>query len=619
MRAPAPTPGPGRSSADAEGVARFEDLRPGTYDVRASLHGFVDAERRGLVVGAGGATTVDVELGVVQFSTEVTVTTANRRDEVLLDVADATTVVDRSQIEDTGARTAKDVLIEQVGAGLQVHAGGGQGHVSINGIPNSGVLVLVDGRRVLGRDGNGNLNLEDFDLAGVERVEIVKGAGSALYGSDALGGVVNIVTRRATTPGLTNSLALTGGSYGDVRLSDTLGWRAGRGGISSAVSWRTYDGFDLSPSNPQTIGQPESRFRTATLNGDLRLSDRVSVNGVAGYTRRAIDNYFFAGPTQLGSVYNSQRELRRYTLSPDVDVVLGDRTVVSAGMTYGKYDRDERQIYPNNEIAVVPWQEWNREMRVTGRQTWRAFGREHFLQAGYEHRRERLDRASLLVPGTGERESSRGLNVVWLQQEVQASDRLSVAAGFRVDSSSDYGEAVSPKVSAVYALDARQRLRASYGKGFRAPRFNELYLNTPPFFVGNPDLRPERSHTVTMGYSLAATAVQASVDYFRAAVRDGITFNLSRLPYTYGNLTEYTSQGLNASASVTLPHGFVPSVSYSFVTRRDSEGRDVGELPRHSAQVKLLWSAPEAGFRVNLRGRLLDRVTFTDATAQPAY
>src|SRR5262245_36314995 len=188
-----------RAVADSSGSAAVSRLPAGTYAVRASLTGFADAEQS-VTLAAGEQKSVELLLTLAQFSTTITVTTANRREELLLKTAEPTAVIDEAQILDTGARSAKDLLVEQNGSGVQVQAGGGQGHVSLNGIPNSGVLVLVDGRRYLGRDANGNFNLEDLPMTGVDRVEIVKGAGSALYGSDAMGGVINFVTRKSRNP-----------------------------------------------------------------------------------------------------------------------------------------------------------------------------------------------------------------------------------------------------------------------------------------------------------------------------------------------------------------------------------------------------------------------------------
>lgn len=605
--------------AGPAGIARFESLPPGTYDIVVRLPGFAEGVERGVRVASGEAATATVTLSIVQFATSVTVTTANRREELLMRVADPTTVIERNDIVDTGARTAKDLLVEQSGAGVQVQAGGGQGHVSINGIPNSGVLVLVDGRRFLGKDANGNLNLEDLQLAGVERIEIVKGASSAMYGSDALGGVINVITSKATRPGLTNSATFSGGTYRDLRVADSVGYRRDALGVTFTGSYRTYDGFDLDPNNPQTIGQPESKFYTAGATADYQLRGRVNLRFFGDYSRRDIDNYFFSGATQTAStVYNSQRKLVRRTLSPEIEVLASPTTTIGVTAAFGRYDRDETQIFSDRQTVVVPWKEWNREVKLTGRQLWSLLGRQHTLQGGFEYRDETLDRASLKVGTSGGGRASREISVGWVQQEFEIARPLKVIGGFRYDSYSDFGSKFSPKLSAVYAATPSHSLRASYGQGFRAPFFGELYLSTFSF-VGNPNLRPERSQTFSAGYTYSAAGTQVVADYFRANIEDGITFDLRRMPFTYINQRQYTSQGANLSASVTLPHGFVPSISYAYVQRKDDAGVRVGGLPDHTATLKLLWADPRLGLRANVRGQLLSAATFDDGTSQPAY
>ena len=148
-----------RAVTDREGVARFAALPAGTYEVRSTYPGLADAVGPAVTLAEGETRSLELVMGVAQLSTTVTVETANRREQLLLDVAEPVTLIEKSQIEDTGARSAKDLLVEQNGSGIQVNAGGGQGYVSINGIPNKGVLVLVNGRRYLGKDANGNLNL----------------------------------------------------------------------------------------------------------------------------------------------------------------------------------------------------------------------------------------------------------------------------------------------------------------------------------------------------------------------------------------------------------------------------------------------------------------------------
>jgi outer membrane cobalamin receptor len=635
-----------RAVTDQEGVARFAALPTGTYEVRASFPGFADAAEPAVALAEGEARSLELVLGVAQLSTTVTVETANRREQLLLDVAEPVTLIDKTQIEDTGARSAKDVLIEQAGSGIQVNAGGGQGHISINGIPNKGVLVLINGRRQLGKDANGNLNLEELQLLGVERIEVVKGPGSALYGSDALGGVVNFIITPPDNAGVTNALTASAGSYSDYRVNDTFSWRGAKAGAKLALGYRTYDGFDLESCtpegaaagtckpNPQTVGQPPSDYWNGLGVVDLQVTKKAVARLFGIYQLREVRNYYFSGATQLAStVYDSQRDLTRYTLSPEVDFLLSPRTTVNATYTYGKYLRDETRVYISDGRVVPqpPWREWNREAKLTVRHAWAGFGREHPLQGGYEYRNEKLQRGTM--SGTGENcttlsttpvssECSRDINVLWGQQELNFTSGLKLTGGLRYDNYSDFGDEWSPKAEAVFTLAPAHRLRGSYGHGFRPPYFGELYLNMPPFFVGNPDLQPEVSDGFTAGYAFASGQAQVSVDGYYTKVKNGIDFfQFAPNQYTYKNIARYDSKGVNVEASVRLPWGLTPSAAYTYNERENPEGAEIGGYPNHSAFVKLLWANPRLGLRANFRGQINGKEppSLEDGTWQPAY
>jgi outer membrane receptor for ferrienterochelin and colicins len=630
----------GRATTDDRGVATLAPLPPGSYEVRASYPGFADAVEPALSLTADETRSLELRLGTAQISATITIETANRREQLLLEVASPVTLIDRTQIEDAGARSARDVLAEWNGAGIQVNAGGGQSHLSINGIPNRGVLVLVNGRRYLGKDANGNLNLEELRLPDVERVEIVKGAGSALYGSDALGGVVNFITRKPSARGVTNALTLSAGSYRDYRVDDSLSWRAGRGGVSVSGGYRRYDGFDLESCtperaaasgctpNPQTIGQPPSTYWNTSGSADLEITKRLVARFFGDYQLREVRNYFFSGATQLAAtVYDSRRDLTRSMLSPELELLLSPRTSFNLSYSYGRYLRDETRVFvlDSRVVPQAPWREWNQEAKLTGRHGWLAFGREHVLQGGYEFRREELSRGSLTPAGpanpSGIARKDRDVNVLWAQQELNLTRRLRLTAGVRHDDYAGFGGEWSPKAEAVFTLAEHHRLRASYGHGFRPPYFGELYLDTPPFFVGNPDLTPETSDGVTAGYTFAGAKAQLSLDYYDTRVKNGIVFfQVEPNRYTYRNLDRYSSKGVNLAASLELPFGFAPSVSYAFNQRKAPDGTEVGGYPSHSLFLKLLWANPRLGLRANIRGQVNGKVPpGVDGTYQPAY
>jgi outer membrane receptor protein involved in Fe transport len=275
-------------------------------------------------------------------------------------------------------------------------------------------------------------------------------------------------------------------------------------------------------------------------------------------------------------------------------------------------------------VPQAPWREWNQELKLTARRDWAAGGQNHPLQGGFEYRNERLSRGSLL-PATpdnpfGLDEKDRDITVFWLQQEARLG-RLTVSGGVRYDDYSDFGSQWSPKATALFAVAAGHGLRATFGQGFRPPYFNELYLNTPPFFVGNPDLQPESADTYSAGYAYAGRGAQVSADYFFNSVKNGIVFDLTRQPFTYGNLNRYESSGVNLSGAVTLPGGFTPSASYTYNTRQNERGDEIGGFPKHAAFLKLLWQEPRLGLRANLRTQINGQVPpgVTDTSYQDGY
>ncbi|MFC2171440.1 TonB-dependent receptor plug domain-containing protein, partial [Acidobacteriota bacterium] len=196
--------------------------------------------------------------------------------------------------------------------------------------------------------------------------------------------------------------------------------------------------------------------------------------------------------------------------------------------------------------------------------------------------------------------------------------------GFRYDNYEDFGSEWSPKVGAMFKVAEGHRMRMSFGHGFRAPRFGELYLDLGPFFKGNPDLQPVISDSFTTGYTFYNERVQASIDYFYTKLDNQVAFDFSGFPFspiTYTNIEgKSTNKGFNTEVAVNLPHGFTPSIAYTYTTRKDSDGDDIGGFPPpHAATLKFLWAYPPWGLRMNLRGNINGEEKDTGDTFTPGY
>jgi len=616
-------PGPDQATrrvTDNNGSVAFRDLAAGSYRVKVNFVGFAPYLSEEIALSAGEQKAFDVRLTLAQFSTEITITTANRREELLRNVAEPTTLISADDIVDSGGQSAKEILIEQAGSGIVVSPRGATNQVSINGLGGSSVLILVDGRRYLGRNSLGEVNLEDIDLSNVERVEIVKGAGSAIYGSDAMAGVINFITKKPTDSGFTNSLDIAYGSYEDTRFSDTLGYRSGNFSGAITASYRNYNGYDLDDATLVTQGEPASKRYVLSGNMEYAVTDRVRARLFADYSFRDISKWWFAGATQMGPMYNNMQELTRYSLSPELDFEVGDSTTVNVLYNYGVYDREETREYTDDTSSVLdPWVETNNEFKATARHIWNLAERDHFLQFGYEFRNQKLERGSLTIPGTDAKEADRDIHVLWAQNEFNLLENFKFTAGFRYDNFSDFGKEWSPKLSAVYAVDDDNRVRFTYGHGFRAPRFGELYIDLGFFFKGNPDLKPETSNNLTFGYAHTSEYLTGSFDIFYNKIKDGIAFDLSVFPYTYNNLNDFTASGFNSALAVNMPFGLTPEFSYTYVKREDDDGEKILGYPEHTAFVKLLWFKPQSGTRVNLRGQFINSIPYDGGTERPGY
>jgi len=239
------------TSSDATGQYVFGTIIPARYLLQVGLQGF-DPHRLGpLLLERGDQSVQDVTLSVATVQERIVVT-ASRRKELVSQAALSSTLIERQEIEDTTSETLEQLLVERAGSGIYVSRGFGIGFPQINGIGGNRVLVLVDGRRQIGDDGiREGIDLDQYTTADIDRVEIIKGPSSSLYGSDAMGGVINLITRQPERP-LSFDFSNSYGSFGEQNYAGTLGFKAKNlGGILTGL-YRSFDGYDLDDSEPGT-------------------------------------------------------------------------------------------------------------------------------------------------------------------------------------------------------------------------------------------------------------------------------------------------------------------------------------------------------------------------------
>jgi iron complex outermembrane receptor protein/vitamin B12 transporter len=512
------------------------------------------------------------------------------------------TVIDRRTIEASGARTVGELM--RYVAGAYVVTGGSRGGLSAvqirGGDPNF-TLVLIDG--VPANDGTdqlgGAFNLDGLPASGVERVEIVAGPNSYFYGSTALAGVVNVVTRRADDgppetnlegeagdAALRHAAAATSGRLGGGRYRAGLVWDREEGRIGRD----RYEGLSLSGGLGRRIG-PAKEWRV-----DTRL---------AGYD--ADDYPEGSGGPLLGT--GELRSSRHREAGLRAELLIGQRERRQHRFTAKLYGHDVDRTSPGVPPFVPPSEENTRYRRVgtSWTSTWFT-GRQVAINAGAEASRERgRNRSALLldpeVPGDYDLTRTIGAAFAEILAErgrfvLEAASRLDLPEGFR--------RQLSPRCGVSYRLaDGTTRLRGSIGGAFKLPSF--YALASPPTLGGNPGLRPETSVGADLGieHDFEAIRLRTSLSLFQARYRDLIDFDFDTLRLI--NRAEAISRGAELSAAWRP----TPSITVDGIaTLNEVEDRATGEplrqRPRWVCTAVLRWK-PDADLSVWVDRQIVSR------------
>jgi vitamin B12 transporter len=365
-------------------------------------------------------------------------------------------------------RTVGEAL--QWALGLDVMARSpAQADVAVRGSTSEQVLVLVDGVRVTDpQTGHFHLNLA-VPLAQVERIEVLRGVASALYGSDAVGGVINVVTRRTDVTAL--SLRAERGSFGTAVIGGAL--------QTVQAGWRLDVAADLQESDGHREG---TDYRIA--QGRLAVEAPLAGRRLRGHAARAARDF---GADGFYAPFPSYEETRTTTLGLDWLAAPGAVTGLDLRASHRVHDddfvlrREDPAFYRNLHTSTQTGLEAVARRDLGGLR----------LAAGAEAYRDALQSTNL-----GEREQRRA--ALYGEAVARRGTRVTLSGGLRGDWHSEYGHFLAPSAAAAWWPAPEVRLRASVGRAFRAPTWTERYY-TDPQNIGTPDLDPERAWSAELG------------------------------------------------------------------------------------------------------------------------
>lgn len=524
---------------------------------------------------------------------EQIVVTGTKTPHTLRDTPVETMVVDREEIGKTNAQNTMDVLKTIPGVSVSAHDdtfGAYTWNARMRGLSlNDGYAqILVDGQRVMGSGQSGGMGeygigLNQVPVDMIERIEVVKGPGSALYGSDAMAGVINIITRRTPEKQVAGAGAAHGWYTVRERIKNGVIEEPDEKNRNQSQAYAYFGGRPV-----DTIGYLlQYNQETAQDNGATRIdSGRHSL--LAKVDADPTDRLrLFAKGEASDYEKEDDRKEESYRLSAGAEWQPGvGHLVAIKGYTYNwDFDHGFADNTYGHKFGDIGYHQ------MEGQYTWSA-DEIHTLTSGVEFQQQTIDfRIGNADGSTIAVDKGVDTASLYLQDEMAIpGGKMTLVPGLRYDDHSVFGEEVNPKLSAMYRLAETTTLRGSVGRAFKSPTIRQLYYDAPyghgSYYVqSNPDLKPETAIGYSAGIEqwLTERNAMASVGYFRNDVKDLVTREDTGALYNglplqiYRNVEEATTRGVELIARIWPADGVSLALAYTYT---DSENKESGkELP----------------------------------------
>ena len=522
---------------------------------------------------------------------EEQVITGSRLPQPLTGDGSARSIIDAADISASGLAYVSDMLRTLPGLAVsQVGGAGGLTQIRLRGAEANQVKVFIDGVEA-SPAGSGEFDFSSLLAEDVQRIELVRGAQSGVYGSNAMAGVIEITTMGKGASGL--SASLEGGTYGTAGESGTARYSGDTGFLTLAAAHRASKGFSVAPGGAVRDG---NRNFTVSARGSIDLSDRFSIEG---NLRRAdarveTDDQDFSGGPLQGQIIDSNAFSQTTDLTAGLKGVwrlAGGASVTTLSGTFGQSDASG---FSGGDYGS---RSTRRTLTLSSRYGFEAGGLGHQLLVFGESERETF-RNTMPFDASQAATQRRDLWAIGAEYRLQAGEALTVSSALRHDVNDAFADATTFRLAGAYDLAAgHSRLHASVGTGVTNPTFFEQFGFLPSSFTGNPDLKPEKSTGWDAGVTQSLFGGDLSIDltYFEATLKDEIT---PLYPSVVNATGQSRRNGLEATLTAHPTRNLKIDAAYTLVSAREADGSREVSRPRVSASLGLTWR-PKDG-RTNL-------------------
>lgn len=628
------------------GAFSFTQLSAGTYKLTIS-HVSYQTLHQSIEIDYSSRDTLTFQLKPERYRSPSVVVTATRSRRDIEDVPEPVTVISDKEIQTSGSTRLSEILSEQIGLTLTSDHGTG---IQVQGFASDYTKIMIDGQPLIGRTG-GTFNLDRISVGNVQQIEMIKGPSSALWGSDALAGVINIITDKGERPfelGLNSRY----GSHNTLDLGLNFSTLKSDWQQQFFLNRNSSQGYSLRPNAiSQTV--PEFHNYTTSYQTSVPVSEAVDIRFQGRYYREDQSSTDYLGSSENPILLDGDALQEDYSLSPSLQFDFGSGYHAELSHYYSRYRTDTRYHYQQGD-SLYEQSKFDQHYNKSELQLNKIWDSHHIstVGSGFKHEQLKAQR----YPGDPAFDSY----FFFAQHEWIPAVKWDLIAGLRYDGHSEYASQLSPKLSARYKLFRWLHLRTSAGSGFKAPDFRQLFLNFTNPTVGYTvvgssnakeqiqelqergqidqilipldqlrEIQAEQSWAYNAGVDLfPAEDLELRLNLFHNDVSDLIesapvaTKNNGQSVYTYFNLEEVYTQGLEAQLHWNLSDQFEVSAGYQLLDARrkieetqtvqDEDGEIIEKKfssyepmfnrSKHSANIKIyyFWETPDLD--ANLRG-----------------
>lgn len=645
--------------SDINGDFEIVAIPVGSYTITISKIGF-QSYKKTVVIGSEEIKNLEIILLPEIYQGKTAVVTATRSSQDIENVPISVDVISEQDIKNAASNSLKDILLEQ--AGISLSPGEGNA-IQVQGFESDYTLILIDGQPLIGRV-RGAFDVSRINTAHIQQVEIVKGPSSALWGSDTLAGVINIITKKPIQK-ISGDAFTEIGSRASYNSGASVYFNRNKVSGSAGFSADGSDGFDLTE---EEFGNNQNPYDNLTFNSsfEYKFSELASVSLSGRYFQNNFSGQTLVNVQGQNIAVDEDGWQDDFSFQLQFDTSPFNRFNTKAILYSTRYEDFAETIFDDasQEDIINSNLQGLDKVEVQNNYVWL---NSHISTFGFGATKEFVNAERY----QGRR--NQGGSFIFAQHQFLLGEKLNLTTGARLDNHSSYNSYLSPKVSAKYDISDFLSFRASWGKGFKAPDLRTLYLNfdnagssyrvfgvenigaeldelesneSIAQYFRNPStlnsLDPEYSTALNVGlsYKLDNDFLSGKINLFRNNAKNLIeAIEVARLNdnsgiYGYVNINEARTQGVEAEQRFLLDENLSISFGYQYleaveltsdtltviengkVVRKEVDSEvPLAKRPKHSSSIRLFYQEPIFETQISIRGILKSEYFYNDDNA----